>query len=42
MTTNIDSRTVTHRLIEALNARVISGTLMIIAGVYVLTAFPHR
>ena len=30
------------RDVEALNARVISGTLMIVAGVYVLTAFPNR
>ena len=28
------------RGVEALNSRVISGTLMIVAGVYVLTAFP--
>ncbi len=30
------------RGVEALNPRVISGTLMIVAGVYVLTAFPVR
>lgn len=29
------------RGVEALNPRVIAGTLMIVAGVYVLTAFPH-